>query len=140
MGSDHSGHILSFSPSIMPHSPLRLIVVEDHANTAEGLKKFLKAVGYQVFVATDMASALWLASSVQFDLLLSDLGLPDGTGWELLKQLKAKRYIPAIAFSAHNSPEDLKQSAEAGFLEHLPKPLVPDKLCAAIERAASMAA
>jgi len=93
----------------MPRSPLRLIVVEDHANTAEGLKKFLKAVGYQVFVATDMASALWLASSVQFDLLLSDLGLPDGTGWELLKQLKAKRHIRAIAFSAHNSPEDLNK-------------------------------
>ena len=124
----------------MPHSPLRLIVVEDHANTAEALKKFLKAVGYHVFVATDMASALSLASSVEFDLLLSDLGLPDGTGWELLKQLNAERHIRAIAFSAHNSPEDLDRSAEAGFIEHLPKPLSPDKLCAAIERAASMAA
>jgi len=124
----------------MLHSPLRLIIVEDHANTAEALKKFLKAVGYQVFIATDMASALSLASSVQFDLLLSDLGSPDGTGWELLKQLKTKRHIRAIAFSAHNSSEDLKQSAEAGFLEHLPKPLAPDQLCAAIERAASMAA
>ena len=56
----------------MRQKPLRLIVVEDHATTAEGLKKFLKAVGYQVFVATDMASALTLASSVQFDLLLPD--------------------------------------------------------------------
>ena len=120
----------------MAHSPLRLIVVEDHANTAEGLKKFLKAVGYQVFVATDMASALSLASSVEFDLLLSDLALPDGNGWELLTQLKAERHIKAIAFSAHNLPEDLKRSAEAGFIEHLPKPLAPDKLCAAIERAA----
>ena len=120
----------------MPHSPLRLIVVEDHANTAEGLKKFLNAVGYQVFVATDMASALSLASSIQFDLLLSDLALPDGSGWELLKQLNGQRHIPAIAFSAHNSPEDLQRSAEAGFVEHLPKPLAPDQLCAAIERAA----
>ena len=123
----------------MPHSPLRLIVVEDHADTAEGLKKFLKAVGYQVFVATDMASALTLASSVEFDLLLSDLGLPDGTGWDLLKQLNAERHIRAIAFSAHNLPEDLKRSAEAGFVEHLPKPLSPDKLCAAIERVAAAA-
>jgi CheY-like chemotaxis protein len=123
----------------MKQKPLRLIVVEDHADTAEGLKKFLKAVGYQVFVATDMASALSLASSIQFDLLLSDLGLPDGTGWELLKQLNAERHIRAIAFSAHNLPEDLKRSAEAGFVEHLPKPLSPDKLCAAIERAAAAA-
>jgi hypothetical protein len=121
----------------MPHSPLRLIVVEDHANTAEGLKKFLKAVGYEVFVATDMTSALWLATSVQFDLLLSDLGLPDGTGWELLKQLNAgQSQIRAIAISAHNSPEDLKLSAEAGFVEHLAKPVSPTKLCAAIQRVA----
>jgi CheY-like chemotaxis protein len=124
----------------MSHSPLRLIVVEDHANTAEGLKKFLKSVGYDVFVATDMTSALWLATSVQFDLLLSDLGLPDGTGWELLKHLNAgQRPIRAIAFSAHNSPEDVKQSAEAGFVEHLSKPLSPTKLCAAIQRVATVA-
>jgi two-component system CheB/CheR fusion protein len=123
----------------MPRSSLRLIVVEDHANTAEALKKFLKAVGYQVFVATDMASALSLASSIEFDLLLSDIALPDGSGWELLKQLNAERHIRAIAFSAHNLPEDLKRSAEAGFVEHLPKPLSPDKLCAAIERAAAVA-
>ena len=65
----------------------RLIVVEDHAETAEGLKRFLSAVGYKVFVATDMASALSLAAAVEFDVLVSDLGLPDGTGWELLKRL-----------------------------------------------------
>src|SRR6266550_7979928 len=107
----------------MSQRQLRLIVVEDHANTAEALKKFLKAVGYQVFVATDLASALSLASTVEFDLLLSDLGLPDGNGWELLKRLSAERRIRAIAFSGYNSPADLQRSAEAGFLEHLAKPL-----------------
>ena len=123
----------------MSQRPLRLIVVEDHANTAEGLKKFLTAVGYKVFVATDMASALSLAGVIDFDLLLSDLALPDGTGWELLKQLNAVRHVPAIAFSAHNLPEDLQRSAEAGFVEHLSKPIEPDQLCAAIERAAMAA-
>jgi CheY-like chemotaxis protein len=118
---------------------LRLIVVEDHADTAEGLKKFLKAIGYQVFVATDMASALGLASTVEFDLLLSDLALPDGDGWELMKRLSAKRRIRAIALSGHNSADDLQRSAEAGFVEHLPKPLCPEKLCAAIERAVKAA-
>ena len=121
------------------HGETRLIVVEDHAETAEGLKRFLNAVGYQVFVATDLASALSLASTVEFDLLLSDLALPDGNGWELLKRLSAERHIRAIAFSAHNSPADLQRSAEAGFIEHLPKPLSPEKLCAAIERAATLA-
>ena len=121
------------------HGETRLIVVEDHAQTAEGLKKFLSAIGYQVFVATDMASALSLAAAVEFDVLLSDLGLPDGTGWELLKRLSAERRIRAIAFSGYNSPEDRQRSAEAGFLEHLAKPLAPDQLCAAINRAAAAA-
>jgi hypothetical protein len=121
------------------HEETRLIVVEDHAETAEGLKRFLSAIGYQVFVATDMASALSLAAAVEFDVLLSDLGLPDGSGWELLKRLSAERRIRAIAFSGYNSPADRQRSAEAGFLEHLAKPLAPDQLCAAINRAAAAA-
>src|ERR1044072_762018 len=84
----------------------RLIVVEDHEQTAEGLRRFLTAVGYEVFVPTDMASALSLASAVDFDVLVSDLGLPDGNGWELLKRLSAESRIPAIAFSGYNSHAD----------------------------------
>jgi CheY-like chemotaxis protein len=121
------------------HRETRLIVVEDHAETAEGLKRLLCALGYQVFVATDMASALSLAAAVEFDVLLSDLGLPDGNGWDLLKRLSAERRIRAIAFSGYNSPADRQRSAEAGFLEHLAKPLAPDQLCAAIDRAAAAA-
>ena len=123
----------------MLHKQLRLIVVEDHANSAEGLKRFLTAIGYQVFIATDMQSALSLAAAVEFDVLLSDLGLPDGTGWELMKRLSAERRIRAIAFSGHNSAADVQRSAEAGFLEHIPKPLCPERLCAAIDRAAAAA-
>ena len=109
----------------MAHSPLRLIVVEDHANTAEGLKKFLKAVGYEVFVATDMTSALWLATSVQFDLLLSDISLPDGDGWELLRCLSEAGLRPrrAIAISGRCSIQDLARSQEAGFDHHFCKPV-----------------
>jgi two-component system, chemotaxis family, CheB/CheR fusion protein len=121
------------------HEGTRLIVVEDHAETAEGLKRFLSTIGYKVFVATDMASALALAAAVEFDVLLSDLGLPDGNGWELLKQLSAERRIRAIAFSGYNSPADRQRSVEAGFLEHLAKPLAPDQLCAAINRAVAAA-
>ena len=123
----------------MPQKKLRLIVVEDHANSAEGLKRFLNAIGYQVFIATDMRSALTLATAVEFDVLLSDLALPDGDGWELMKRLSAERRIRAIAFSGHNSAADLQRSAEAGFLEHIPKPLCPERLCAAIDRAAAAA-
>jgi CheY-like chemotaxis protein len=123
----------------MQQRQLRLIVVEDHANSAEGLKRFLNAIGYQVFIATDMHSALSLAAAVEFDVLLSDLALPDGTGWELMKRLSVERRIRAIAFSGHNSAADVQRSAEAGFLEHIPKPLCPERLCAAIDRAAAAA-
>ena len=123
----------------MSQRQIRVIVVEDHASSAEGLNRFLCAVGYKVFVATDMSSALSLASAVEFDVLLSDLALPDGSGWELMKRLSAERRIRGIAFSGHNSPDDLQRSAEAGFLEHIPKPLSPEKLCAAIDRAAATA-
>jgi len=121
----------------MSQRQIRVIVVEDHAASAEGLNRFLSAVGYKVFIATDMSSALSLASAVEFDVLLSDLALPDGSGWELMKRLSAERRIRGIAFSGHNSPDDLQRSAEAGFLEHIPKPLSPEKLCAAIDRAAA---
>jgi CheY-like chemotaxis protein len=65
--------------------------------------------------------------------------LPDGTGWDLLKRLSAERRIRAIAFSGYNTPADRQRSADAGFLEHLPKPLSPDQLCAAISRATAVA-
>ena len=123
----------------MSQRQIRVIVVEDHAESAEGLNRFLSAVGYKVFVATDMSSALSLASAVEFDVLLSDLALPDGSGWELMKHLSAERRIRGIAFSGHNSPNDVQRSVEAGFLEHIPKPLSPEKLCAAIDRAAATA-
>ena len=122
----------------MSQRQIRVIVVEDHASSAEGLKSFLSSVGYKVFVATDMKSALSLASAVEFDVLLSDLGLPDGSGWELMKRLSTERRIRGIAFSGHNSPDDMQRSAAAGFLDHLSKPLSPEKLCAAIDRAVAI--
>ena len=123
----------------MSQRQIRVIVVEDHAESAENLNRYLSAVGYKVFIATDMRSAMSLASAVEFDVLLSDLALPDGSGWELMKNLSAERRIRGIAFSGHNLPDDVQRSAVAGFLEHIPKPLSPEKLCAAIDRAAAMA-
>ena len=121
----------------MAQRQIRVIVVEDHSDSAEGLKRLLGSAGYKVFVATDMRSALSLASAIEFDVLLSDLGLPDGSGWELMKRLSAERRIRGIAFSGHNSPADVQRSTDAGFLAHIPKPLSPQRLFAAIDRAAA---
>jgi CheY-like chemotaxis protein len=114
---------------------LRIFIVEDHVDTARGLAMYLRASGHEVHVAADVQSARQLATEIEYDILLSDIGLPDGTGWDLLKELKARRPITAIAMSGYNTDSDRARSKAAGFREHLPKPLTPEELDAAFERA-----
>ena len=80
----------------MGREPYRIIVVEDHASTAQALQKFLTTIGYKVYVAPDIASARALAKAIEFDVLLSDLRLPDGTGWDLMEELSATKPVRAI--------------------------------------------
>ena len=112
-----------------------VILVEDHADTAECLRKFLTSIGYKVYVAPDVASARGLAKAVAFDVLLSDLRLPDGTGWDLMEELSARQPIRAIAISGYNTEDDIARSRQVGFLDHLAKPLVFEELTAAINQA-----
>ena len=119
----------------MRREPYRIIVVEDHASTAEALQKFLTTIGYKVYIAPDIASARALAKAIEFDVLLSDLRLPDGTGWDLMKELSAMKPVRGIAISGHNTETDIERSRKVGFLDHIAKPLVAEELTAAIERA-----
>jgi two-component system CheB/CheR fusion protein len=119
----------------MDREPFRVIVVEDHASTAEALRKFLTCIGYKVYVAPDIASARGLAKAVEFDVLLSDLRLPDGTGWDLMQELSAEKPVRAIAISGYNTKDDIQRSRKVGFLDHIAKPLVAEQLTAALERA-----
>jgi DNA-binding response OmpR family regulator len=114
---------------------LCIFIVEDHADTARGLAMYLRASGHEVHVAPDVRSARQLATEIDYDILLSDIGLPDGNGWDLLKELKARRPITAIAMSGYNSESDRARSKAAGFVEHLPKPLTPEELDEAFGRA-----
>ena len=114
---------------------LCIFVVEDHAETARGLAMYLRASGHDVHVAGDVRSARQLATEIDYDILLSDIGLPDGTGWDLLEELSARRPITAIAMSGYNTDADRARSKAAGFVEHLPKPLTPDELDEAFARA-----
>lgn len=114
---------------------LSVIVVEDQADTAEGLRRFLSTVGYHVYVAPDVASARALAQAVEFDVILSDLRLPDGTGWDLMEELSAEGPVRGVAMSGLNSEEDIERSMRVGFLDHIAKPLVPEELSAALDRA-----
>ena len=114
---------------------LRIFIVEDHADTARGLAMYLRANGHEVHVALDVRSARQLATEIDYDIFLSDIGLPDGNGWDLLEELSARRPITAIAMSGYNTEADRERSKAAGFIEHLPKPLTPDELDAAFARA-----
>jgi signal transduction histidine kinase/ActR/RegA family two-component response regulator len=105
------------------HSHASILLVEDHVDTGAIMKQLLERHGYSVTAADSVAAALRLASSATFDLLISDIGLPDGTGLQLIEQLGDRRPARAIALSGYGMDEDVRRSMAAGFAEHLTKPV-----------------
>jgi signal transduction histidine kinase/CheY-like chemotaxis protein len=114
--------------------PLSVLLVEDHEMTARVMSRLLRQAGYLVTVAPDVETAKRLTDQGPFDVVISDLGLPDGTGLDVMKHLRARHGIPAIAVSGYGMEEDVRQTREAGFGEHLVKPIDLPKLQAAIGR------
>lgn len=105
------------------HCPLRILVVEDHASTNEVLAKMLAKAGHVSTAVKCAADALHAFRDRSFDLVICDIGLPDASGWELLKKLRAvRRDFRAIALTGHCFPRDLALSSEAGFDLHITKP------------------
>jgi PAS domain S-box-containing protein len=115
---------------------LRILLVEDHPSTANVLARLLRLLEHQVEVADSVGSALALASEGHFDLIISDLGLPDGSGLDLMRRLQSMSPTPGIALSGYGMEEDLKRSHEAGFAEHLIKPVSMKVMERAIARLA----
>ncbi len=112
---------------------VRLLLVEDHEDTNRSLTRMLRRRGYEVHPANDIRSALDIAARKQFDVLVSDIGLPDGSGIDLLKALRAKRDVFGIALSGYGMEEDIRRSGEAGFSHHLVKPVDLNKLDSIIQ-------
>jgi len=112
--------------------PRRVLVVDDHRDTLRSMKLLLTRLGYQVLAAENMTEALRIADEEEFDILLSDIGLPDGSGLELIKHIRATRNVPALALSGFGMDEDVQRSREAGFADHLTKPVSLDRLQSAI--------
>ena len=113
---------------------LRLLVVEDHGDLCITHKGLFALLGYQARFVHDVASALHAADEEPLDVLLSDIGLPDGTGWDLLRQLRQSGHGPAcaIAMSGYGLDSHLSESAAAGFDLHLIKPFSPEALESAL--------
>lgn len=128
---------------LRPSGPLRasngergvsILLVEDHPDTARAMKTLLNLRGYDVRSAGSIAEALAAADDSTFDVLVSDIGLPDGSGLELMRQLLTRRPVKGIALSGFGMEEDVNRSREAGFAEHLTKPIDLKQLEAAIAR------
>ena len=117
------------------NTPLKFFVVENHQDTLDAIKLFLEAQGHSVEVAPDMKSALKLAPKAKFDVLISDIGLPDGDGWELMRKLREQiPNLKGIAMSGYGMKADLEKSKQAGFAGHIIKPFGPVELNAALNK------
>src|SRR6266446_2288340 len=114
--------------------PLRILLVDDHQDTCVALERLLVRRGHLVAAAHNVRSAMETAAGNSFDLLISDIALPDGTGTELMTYLHAISRIPGIAISGFGMNGDVEKSIEAGFSEHLVKPVKMENLEAAIDR------
>jgi CheY-like chemotaxis protein len=103
--------------------PLQILVVENHQDTLDAMKMFLDLQGHCARTAGTMEAALAAAAEDSFDLVITDIGLPDGDGWELMRRLRERGPVRAVAMSGYGWKEDLEKSRAAGFEAHLLKPL-----------------
>ena len=106
-----------------PAKSLRILLVEDHGDTRYTLSRLLSHFGHQIFVADSTQSALEILQSQKFDVVLSDIGLPDGSGYEIVSEAKRKQPVKAVAITGFGTDEDIRRGKEAGFDFHLVKPV-----------------
>ena len=125
------------TPPRLRSASLRILVVEDEQATLRLMARLLRGLGYEVTAASTIASALEAAEACDFDLIVSDIGLPDGSGLDLMRRVNACRGpVPAIALTGYGMEEDIRRSREAGFTAHLTKPIDFAKLEAMIRKVA----
>jgi signal transduction histidine kinase len=106
----------------------RVLLVDDHHDTCLGMKRMLERRGYQITVAHSAEQAVEKVRTQDFDLLISDIGLPDRSGYELMREVRLNKRLPGIALSGFGSEQDVNQAKEAGFAEHLTKPINFERL------------
>jgi len=129
----------TLSPRFAERQPMRILLVEDHEDTNRSLTNLLRRRGYHVQSAFTFHSALELSAKEEFDVLISDLGLPDGSGIDLIQKLVSKPPL-GIALTGFGMEQDIRRSREVGFQHHLVKPIDLNKLDSVIqEGAASLA-
>ena len=106
----------------------RVLLVDDHYDTCIGMKRMLERRGYKITVAHTAEQAVEKVREEDFDLLISDIGLPDRSGYELMREVRLNKDLPGIALSGFGSEQDVTQARDAGFAEHLTKPINFERL------------
>jgi CheY-like chemotaxis protein len=112
---------------------VRILLVDDQEDTLEFMSRVLKLCGHEVATARSYAEALSIGQRQKFDLLISDIGLPSGSGYDLMQALKSLSPVKGIALSGYGMQSDIDRSIAAGFSAHLTKPCDFSTLNAAIE-------
>jgi len=102
---------------------LRILVVEDHSDTLQALSRLLSRFGHEISVADTAHNALNIIDSKEFDVLLCDIALPDGSGYDVVAQAKRRRSVKAVALTGFGTTDDIKRGQQAGFDFHLTKPV-----------------
>ncbi|MDX2230680.1 MAG: PAS domain-containing protein [Leptolyngbyaceae cyanobacterium bins.349] len=124
------------NPSTVDLSGLRVLIVDDELDSRQLLESILLVEGAQVTAVASGAEVLAALARSPFDVLISDIGMPDMNGYTLLQQIRAAsapwRSIPAIALTAYASEDDRQRSRAAGYQQHLSKPIEPARLTAAV--------
>jgi CheY-like chemotaxis protein len=114
---------LTPTPSLDPTAGFRVLLVDDHEDTLKIIARLLKNRGFTVTTATTVQAGLAAAEQQPFDLVISDIGLPDGDGYQLMQELHDRYQVSGIAVSGYGSAQDICRSNEVGFLAHLTKPV-----------------
>ncbi len=129
---EHDGHREDGPADRKPEADIashrRVLLVDDHHDTCLGMKRMLERRGYQITIAHSAEQAVEKVRTQEFDLLISDIGLPDRSGYELMREVRLNKRLPGIALSGFGSEQDVNQAREAGFAEHLTKPINFDRL------------
>ncbi len=135
VGHEQEMSVAPPDPQVAPakETGRRILLVDDHHDTRKVLELLLRQAGHEVVEASSVTSALEAARAADIDMVISDIGLPDGTGIDLMLELRRERDLPGIALSGFGMPEDIRRSREAGFSMHLTKPVSFAQIQRAIE-------
>ncbi|MGC4032980.1 MAG: response regulator [Tepidisphaeraceae bacterium] len=118
----------------------KVLLVEDHADTATVISLLLKKFGHTVVAKETVQGGLEAFTADTFDIVLSDLSLPDGSGLDFVRQLRTTSDVPAVALTGYGMDDDIRRCTEAGFNAHLIKPVNFAELDTIIRRLTTPAA